>query len=435
MTEGLPVTLYGTHLGRLIRSGDRALLRWSAEAEERWRINSPVLSRTLRVGLHDREATESFFGGLLPEGVHLDRLAQQEQVASNDLVGLLEAVGADLAGALRVGEGHGRSEPETLTVEEVSVLLERADGFLVGGGGSALPGFQRKLTLTRDGGAWVRGNGTLPSTHILKPVPADRRALVEAEAYTLALARALGLAPYDAHVEQLGDRAVLIVERYDRVRRESGTIDRIHQEDAAQALGLPWGRDDKFQRQNEDANLRAIAALLDTRRTVFDANPYEDRGTLLRYVTLNVAAGNSDAHAKNYAFIHDTDGRDRLAPLYDAAPIALTYDGSQGNALYINERTQLPDTTADDLVAEGTSWGIPDAASRAIVAETLEQIIAGTHAIPAHESIAAHVPGYIREQAKNLAAGRPAHIPSPIPLMALPHVGTPAPVALRTDGR
>ena len=237
--DELPVSLYGTHLGELVGERGRALLRWSIDAEERFGLNSPILSRSLRVGFGSAEQTESFFGGLLPEGVHLDRLATQVQAASNDLVGLLGAVGADLAGALRVGHPRERSEPETLSIDEVVALLDRADGFLVGGGGSALPGFQRKLTLTRENGRWMRGNGSVASTHILKPVPLERRAAVEAEAYALSVARALGLAPFEAWVEVLGDHAVLIVQRYDRVVTASGAIERVHQEDAAQALGLP----------------------------------------------------------------------------------------------------------------------------------------------------------------------------------------------------
>lgn len=424
MTVDLPVTLYGTHIGELVRSDGRALLRWSDEAEQRWGINSVTLSRNLRVGMSSVAATESFFGNLLPEGAHLDRLAQHAQVASNDLVGLLAVVGADLAGALRVGTNREHTDPQKLDTEQVAELLDRADGFLVGGGGSALPGFQRKLTLSRVDGVWVRGNGTIASTHILKPVPGDRRAAVEAEAFTLAIGRDLGLAPYDAHVEQIGDRAVLIVERYDRMRSASGAIERLHQEDAAQALGLPWGAGDKFEANNGSANLAAIGRLLDTRSTVFDAEAHPDRTRLLRYLTVNVAAGNSDAHAKNYSLLHDADGRYRLAPLYDTAPIALSYDGSTANALRINGRTQLPETTVDDLVAEAVGWGIAEGDARRTVLETLEQIIAATRTLPAHDSIAAHVPGYIRGQAQNLAAGKPARIPSAVPLMSLTGIGS-----------
>lgn len=59
------------------------------------------------------------------------------------------------------------------------------------------------------------------------------------------------------------------------------------------------------------------------------------------------------------------------------------------------------------------------------IARTLDQIIEATRKIPAHHTIEKHVPGYIRGQAQNLAAGKRARITSPIPLMAMPRLGTP----------
>lgn len=200
--DELPVWLYGTHIGELVRTSGRAFLRWSSEAEERWGINSPVMSRHLRVGFSNVDQTESFFGALLPEGRHLDRLATAARVPSNDLVGLFAYVGADLAGALSIGDSRAASEPQTLDGDEIARLLDRAEGFLIGGGGSALPGFQSKLTLTRQAGRWLRGNGTIPSTHILKPVLPEYRAAADSEGYVLRLAQDLGL----AHYEKLGRR-------------------------------------------------------------------------------------------------------------------------------------------------------------------------------------------------------------------------------------
>lgn len=426
MTEkrDLPVRLYGTQIGELTSTDSGALLRWSHEAEERWGLNSLVLSRQLRVGFATAEQTESFFGALLPEGNHLERLAASAQTTSSDLLGLLRHVGADLAGALRVGDPRSPTEPEILTLEAVSAMLADASGYLVGGGGSALPGFQRKLTLTREGGRWVRGNGTLPSTHILKPVEADYRSSVESENYVLEIARRLGLASFESWVEQIGPLHVLVIERYDRRRPTSGEIERLHQEDAGQALGLPWGGDDKFEVNNPASTLAAVAGLLDASRSVLDPGRFADRLTLLKYTVLNVAAGNTDAHAKNFSLLHDDAGRTRLAPFYDASPLALKPLASTALAMKINGVSQLPDITAAHLVAEGEAWGIPTDRAAETVAGTLAEIIEATRTVPAHSSIEKHVPGYIRGQAENLAEGKRARIESPVPLMALPRLGT-----------
>lgn len=426
-SDDLPVALYGTAIGHLERDGGRAVLRWSAAAEDRWGLGSRVLSASLRVGEESAELSESFFGALLPEGEHIARLAREVKVARGDLVGLLAEVGADLAGALRITGASASEprEPDLLSSADVTALLERADGFLLGGGGSALPGFQRKLTLTREENRWIRGNGVIPSTHILKPVGADDRHAVEAEAYALAVARAAGLTTADSWVEQIGTRWVLVIERYDR-HRVDGRIERLHQEDAAQALGIPWGGNEKFEQNDARASLSVIASLLDRGRNLFSARD-GDRMSLLRYTAFNVAIGNTDAHAKNFSFLHDDRGQVSLAPLYDVAPLALAYDATTRLSMRINGVTHLPDVTRDDLVAEGVGWGLTHSSARTAVDETLSAMIEATRVLPAHESIESHVPGYVRGQAQNLLDGEPARIASHLPLMLRKRLGTPQP--------
>ncbi len=426
MSDGaLPVTLYGTDIGVLDRVGGRSLFTWSPAAEQRWGLNSPALSRNLRVGKTDAGATESFFGALLPEGQWLVNLARDVKVTSSDLVGLFTEVGADLAGALTVGAGRKVGEPHTIDEQELGLLLEQASGFLMGGGGSALPGFQRKLTLTRRGGRWIAGNGGVASTHILKPVSSELRATVEGESYVLAIARELGLADFDAWVEDIAGRAVLVVERYDRIVR-GGDVDRIHQEDFAQALGLPWGGNAKFEHSDPRASLKEIAQMLDSGRTIFDRSA-KDIERLLRYTVLNVAAGNTDAHAKNFALLHPADAKPHLAPYYDSAPLALAYGASTALAMRIAGQSQLPDITVDHLVEEARSWGIPETDAHQIVSDELSAIIDATRSLTAHPSIEAHIPGYIRGQAQNLLDGKPARIVNVAPLMALPRIGSAQP--------
>lgn len=160
-------------------------------------------------------------------------------------------------------------------------------------------------------------------------------------------------------------------------------------------------------------------------RSVLDPGRFSDRLRLLRYTVLNVAAGNTDAHAKNFSLRHDDRGRTQLTPFYDAAPLALDFLLGTTLGMRINGVSQLPDVTVDDLIAEAESWGLPAERASDAVAHTLEQIIEATRKLPAHESIEKHVPGYIRGQAQNLAAGKRARIDSVIPLMAMPCLGTP----------
>lgn len=410
----LPVILYGLRIGELVRTGGRALFRWSDAAERRWGINSPALSNGLRVGVASVDATEAFFGALLPEGNALDQLARQIGTSSNDLTGILERVGADLAGALNVGLVGARPEAvRVLTTDELQAAVRNARGFIlgtrggaVGGGGSAVAGIQRKLALTRVDGQWAIGNDDVASTHILKPVATEARDVVIREQYTLDLARALGLTTFASWIETIGEETVLVVERYDRLDI-NGAVTRLHQEDMAQALALPWGGNDKFQWANPASNLAAIAATLDRERSIFDTSPSQ-RERLLRYVTFNVAVGNTDAHAKNYSILRPEEGRPQLAPLYDAAPIMLSYDASQRLALYIDDQQWLPDVTMDHLANEAVRWGVTDARAREIIVDTLEQLVVATQDVVADPVISAAAPGFIRGQTKNLLAGKRA---------------------------
>lgn len=261
LTETLPVRLSGQLIGELRPSG---AFTWRNGWEGIASLNAPVLSHSLPFGAEGCDPGP-FFGGLLPEGAGLDSLAREARVASNDLYGLLAEVGADVGGAVTIGEPRPPLPPIPLESEQFAGVLERAFGYYrgasVGGGGSAATGVQRKISLTRDGvsGTWLIGRGSTPSTHILKPVPREYTARIQAEVRLNRIAQQIGLSNHEAWVERAGERDVLIVERYDRSRTERGDIVRLHQEDAAQALGLPWGGNGKYESVNPRASPDPLA--------------------------------------------------------------------------------------------------------------------------------------------------------------------------------
>jgi serine/threonine-protein kinase HipA len=90
------------------------------------------------------------------------------------------------------------------------------------------------------------------------------------------------------------------IKRYDRT--ESG---RIHQEDFAQALGLPPG-DAKYEATNMDTIVRVVAALAP-----------EDLDELASRIAFNILCGNDDAHAKNWSLWYPVPTQARLSPAYD----------------------------------------------------------------------------------------------------------------------
>ena len=176
----------------------------------------------------------------------------------------------------------------------------------------------------------------------------------------------------------------IAVERYDRRLTADGAIERIHQEDLAQAIGL--NTDDpnrKFQRGTSGMpSLRLASAVL----TASAAEPEP----LLALVVFNYALGNTDLHAKNISFLRSPRGRALLAPAYDVS-MHLHARGHNGQfALQVNGKSDFDDITPRDLVAEGVTWGLPERRAAATVASVLNSlpgVIAAERATGAHPGV------------------------------------------------
>ncbi len=102
----------------------------------------------------------------------------------------------------------------------------------------------------------------------------------------------------------------MLAERYDRVRDEEDNIQRVHQEDFCQALGIP--AEIKYQ----SAGGPSLADCFGLIREASSA-PALDLIALLDAVIFNLLIGNHDAHAKNFSLLYRPDQSIRLAPLYD----------------------------------------------------------------------------------------------------------------------
>ena len=127
------------------------------------------------------------------------------------------------------------------------------------------------------------------------------------------MAQACGIDAAQASILQSSKRTAIAVLRYDRRIGRSGQLLRLHQEDFAQANGIPPGR--KYERGTLPG--LDLKALLDTGRYVSAS----DALALLDQVIFNILVANTDAHAKNYSLILPIDAAPRLAPLYDASTV------------------------------------------------------------------------------------------------------------------
>lgn len=382
MAEALEVRLRGEKIGDLTRAKNGARFAFSESVVSAFPL-SPMLSTALCVREEPFDALKTFswFSGLLPEDARLDELQRFYGVAEGDYFGLLAQIGWECAGAVEVVSpedwtlvqaSQERLAEKRLTPEELVARLAALPSHPFDDASSlrvSLGGFQEKLCVIAGAEDWVAaelGHRALssvalpldgaPSTHILKPQPQGRLAgLVEAEAWGMEVARHATETAGSALLDLPDAPPTLLVERFDRIETEEGLV-RLHQEDCAQALGIEPGR--KYAATamptKSDPTYKGIAELL----VRYAVDSLEERKRLLRHLFVNTVLGNTDAHAKNYALLHEGDTI-RLAPLYDVVPALEITPNVLFMGLRIDGRIRIDRIERENVEAEARSWGLP----------------------------------------------------------------------------
>lgn len=263
---------------------------------------------------------EIYFGGLLPESIEARRaIAGKFEANPNSTFSLLKAIGYDCAGAVSIQSAEDPIEDDRLRQVQIEPLseevLERHIQELpqmplfcgVEGLRVSLSGVQEKAAVcVVDGQVYLPARGT-PTTHVLKPSIRNYPATVQNEYLCLRVAGRMGLPVPDVKIRRARGKVYLLVERYDRKFEDGGQIVRLHQEDFAQATGVQ----EKYQRYGGPGLKECFDLLLKS------FLPVIDRSVLMEVVVFNYLIGNTDAHAKNFAILHDEWGNFRLAPFYD----------------------------------------------------------------------------------------------------------------------
>lgn len=361
-----------TPAGRLVRAehGDTAFVYESGYVD----AGGPPLSLSLPIegeAFGDVE-TRAFFANLLPENAQLERVREREGLARDDIVGLLKHLGADCAGSVSClpNDAPPVKSPGVLSEDyeplEDKALLKIAKSLREDRrlprevtDPSPVAGVQSKIAITRLANgtfALPRAGSRVPTTHILKvPARRDYRDTRHEEAAAI-LAVAAGLEASVPTAIKIGEVDALLIERFDR-QVTDGVVTRIHQEDFAQALGLP--SELKYQRRGRPGrrfDVEGALAVLDQTRA-----PQEARLAFLKATVFNLCIGNTDNHAKNHALLYDQPGPPRLAPLYDMLPIRLSRDFTHELAFSLGAATLFDEMTVDDLVAFFLQMGVdPD---------------------------------------------------------------------------
>jgi serine/threonine-protein kinase HipA len=365
-----------------LRSLDNGSVQFAYEVDylEREDAHAISLALPLRERAFSDSETRCFFDNLLPENNQLRAVIEREGLERGDLVGILYHLGSDVSGAISC-------LPPDAPPAKVPGLLDRDYDFLSKEDvvdivrrlathrplpnelkdPSPVAGYQRKISLVRtidDRIALPKRGSGVPTTHILK-VP-DESLPYESflEAAAAGIAHGLGLDAAPSRAEWIGAFQSLSATRFDRIMSENGQINRLHQEDFAQAMSLPSRL--KYERSGQPGrafSAGAIAALL--QRT---AEPALAADSFMRATFFNLSIGNTDNHAKNHALIYDVGPTPRLAPLYDLVPILLSENHHHRFAFSIGAAAQAESLRFEDLINFIGVFGLTPAAIERFVA-------------------------------------------------------------------
>lgn len=306
------------------------------------------------------ERTRCFFDGLLPEGFTRRAVASDLHLNENDYVRILYQLGRECTGALRIcrkGESPCASY-EKLTHEQVRELA------CEGATESAAVMIESRLSLAGatgkaglycnpDTGEWYLPRGTAPSTHIVKQSHVRLSRIVPNELLCLMTAKQCGIDVPETTIIDLGsgtDADILLAsERFDRRFSEQPVFTdslpmplRLHQEDFAQALGIPASR--KYE--NGERHLAKMFALLRTH----SSQPIEDQLKLWDRIIFNCLIGNTDGHLKNYSLLYSEDLKTvRLAPAYGVINTTGYKGMTHEMAFAIGGAKRIEDVTRDSF--------------------------------------------------------------------------------------
>ena len=250
-------------------------------------------------------------------------LAKEFGVSAKNDYSMLELIGGECAGAVTfipsgkiLPDDEERYRPLT-NHELAGVLRELPSRPLLADGEDiriSLAGAQDKIAVHIEGSQMTIPLGGAVSTHILKPAIARIKGIVFNELLCMKLAREVGLQTAPTEMETVEGIDYLLVERYDRVRGVHQPLERLHQEDFCQAMGIPAQK--KYQNADGPTLKQCFALVSDV-----SSVPVVDLRALLDGVIFNFLIGNNDAHGKNYSLLYFGQTRleleTRLAPLYD----------------------------------------------------------------------------------------------------------------------
>lgn len=353
MTGTLDVYLHTYLVGQLVQDEHGQTL--FAYTED-WLKNTNAIPLSISLPLQEGQFGEKlckpFFAGVLPDNAKRKLIARNLGISANNDFAMLEQIGGECAGAVtfkNIGaklSGHADNYRHLSPSELEKILKDLPKRPLMAGENGvrlSLAGAQDKIAVYKKNNDVFLPLDIAPSSHIIKPDIAEYTGIVFNEAFCMKLATRMGLHVADVTTEKAGNIDYLLIERYDRTAKlvnNKPVLDRIHQEDFCQALGIVSER--KYQAEGGPS----IKDCFDLLRKVSSV-PVLDLGRLLDAVIFNFLIGNHDAHGKNFSLLYrmpdttSSPGKIQLAPLYDLICTPVYSNLSKKMAMKIGQTYEL----------------------------------------------------------------------------------------------
>lgn len=353
------------------------------------------------------EKAHGFFANLLPEGLLREHLVRNLGISAGNDFELLSRIGGECAGALWIGAGvpplpeEQRYDPISEAELYELIMTSGVYSAFVGTGKArlSLAGAQDKLPVLIKDDTILLPLYWAPSTHILKFPNRDYRDLPENEALITSLANHIGLQSVEARLYRIRDIKTCLVSRYDRIKIADDVIQRLHQEDICQSMGLPSSM--KYEIEGGPSFSQCYQFIREV-----STEPIIDCDQLLKWLVFNLLIGNADAHGKNLSLLYHADGSIRLAPFYDLVSTLSYKNLSRELAMKIGSRSdpgQIGPRQFDTLAEE---CGVRPVWLRAVVLDMAlivsEVIDEGLDHLIVDPSMHEHVLPTIRKQTKQI---------------------------------
>ena len=339
-----------------------------------------------------------FFSGLLPEEDSRKKIADYLHISETSTLKLLEALGGECAGLISIlteGDSLSTETSYSLNSENYELLddkklsdfiekmntrpLIKADDKLR----LSLAGAQEKLALTKIKGEWYLPLNGAPSTHILKPArTGSLSSLAQNEYICMKLAKSFGLSVPVVDLLKIAGKDVFVIERYDRIK-DGNLIQRLHQEDFCQALGIM--STSKYQNDGGPG----IADIFNTITKVCTVPALETQ-KFLRYVIFNYLMGNCDSHGKNYSLLYKNN-RVELSPLYDVVSTVIYPGLTEKLSMKIGKHYEIQKASKEDFSLLAESLNIKYTIFQKIFDDFGKKYISAFEELKADEKVSADI--------------------------------------------